>query len=52
MRPGSILFFFLKKKAVTISCDPGQTVDEAECGFITLSLCMLPSSCMLQLLES
>lgn len=50
MRPGSILFF-KKKKAVTISCDPGQTVDEAECGFITLSLCMLPSSCMLQLLE-
>ena len=50
MRPGSTLFFFFKK-AVTISCDPGQTVDEAECGFITLSLCMLPSSCMLQLLE-
>ena len=50
MRPGSI-FLKKKKKAVTFSCDPGQTVDEAECGFITLSLCMLPSSCMLQLLE-
>ena len=49
MRPGSIKK--KKKKAVTFSCDPGQSVDEAECGFITLSLCMLPSSCMLQLLE-
>lgn len=38
-------FFFLKK-AVTFSCDPGQIVDETECGFITFSLCMLPSSCM------
>lgn len=35
-----------KKKAVTFSCDPGQIVDETECGFITFSLCMQPSSCM------
>ena len=48
VRPGTI---YKKKKTVTFSCDPGQIVDEAVRGFITLSLCMLPTSCMLQLLE-